>query len=87
LSKPAAGDFWIDHQDAGLFHAVGSKVVEQIPWAKLGYIELPPFPGVGSRAWGLWLGQNEGRVIYYKDHQVRESYGTNDGLVRDESVT
>jgi hypothetical protein len=35
IAESGNGDFWIDHQDEGLFHAVDGRVVEQIPWVKL----------------------------------------------------
>jgi signal transduction histidine kinase/ligand-binding sensor domain-containing protein len=75
-----AGDLWIANQDQGLFHLTGGRVVEQIPWARLGRKDfgyaLSPDP-VGG---GLWLGFYLGGVAYFKDGQVRATYAANDGL-------
>jgi signal transduction histidine kinase/ligand-binding sensor domain-containing protein len=80
IAETSTGDFWIDHQDAGLFHFVANKVVEQIPWAKLG-LSRPPRSLISDRArTGLWLGLSEDGLAYYADHQIRKSYGTADGL-------
>jgi ligand-binding sensor domain-containing protein len=73
------GDFWIDHQDEGLFHVVADKVVEQIPWTKL-HVSSPSSMISDRTRGGLWLGLREGGVRYYADHQIRKSYGTAGGL-------
>ena len=80
IVQESAGDLWINDQDQGLFHLLGEKVVERIPWPKLGHEDvataLVPDPARG----GLWLGFYKGGVAYYKDGQVRERYGKADGL-------
>jgi len=75
----SAGSIWISHAQ-GLFQLRLGKVAETISWAKLGRkdyaIALLPDPRRG----GLWLGFFHGGVAYFKDGQVRASYGSADGL-------
>jgi signal transduction histidine kinase len=80
IAGDSAGNIWISHSVAGLFHLLGGSLVERIPWAKLGTgdhaITLFPDPGRGD----LWLGFREGGVRSFKDGQVRVSYASADGL-------
>jgi signal transduction histidine kinase/ligand-binding sensor domain-containing protein len=79
IAEGSSGDFWIDDQDEGLFHAIAGNVVERIPWAKLGIVN--PNSVVSDRALGgLWFGLTQGGLVYFSDHQIRKSYGTADGL-------
>ena len=76
-----AGTLWISHGDQGLFHLVGGKVVEQIPWGRLrqngAALSMLTDPVQG----GLWLGfGGGGSVAYFKDGQIRASYASADGL-------
>jgi signal transduction histidine kinase/ligand-binding sensor domain-containing protein len=79
IAEDSAGSLWISHVSEGLFHLIRGRVVERIPWARLGRTEDPrvllPDPMQG----GLWLGFGSG-VAYFKDGQVRASYGAADGL-------
>jgi signal transduction histidine kinase len=81
-----AGNIWVSQAES-LFHLRGARVVEQIPWAKLGHPD-----GVRSLVFdplrsGLWLAFRDGGVGYFKDGQVSASYtradGLGDGHVRD----
>ena len=81
IAEGTAGDLWISHQDDGLIHLVGQRVVEQIPWAKLGHRDFAyamlPDPTRG----GLWLGFCPGGgVANFNDGQVRAAYAGSDGL-------
>jgi signal transduction histidine kinase/ligand-binding sensor domain-containing protein len=73
-----AGNLWLSHQKEGLFRLFGGKVVEHIPWARLGHEDYAYSlsPGQG----GLWVGFFQGGVSDFKDGQVRESYASADGL-------
>jgi len=79
IAGDRAGNLWIS-QDESLFHLLGGRVVEQIPWAQLGRkdyaFDLRPDP-VGG---GLWLGFYPGGVMYFRDGQVRASYAATDRL-------
>ena len=71
---------WISYQDHGLVHWIDGKVVETVPWSKLGgdvvASSIMPDP-VGG---GLWLGFFQGGLVHYRDGQVAASYGKNEGL-------
>jgi signal transduction histidine kinase/sugar lactone lactonase YvrE len=80
ITEESAGNLWINDQEQGLFHLLDGRVVERIPWAKLGPQDharaLVPDRVLG----GLWLGFRGSGVAYLKDGQVRASYGAADGL-------
>jgi PAS domain S-box-containing protein len=80
IAGDSAGNIWISHSFAGLFHLLGGRVVERIPWAKLGSgdhaLALFSDPGRGD----LWLGFRGGGVKSFKDGLVRASYASADGL-------
>ncbi len=80
ITEDSAGDLWIS-QDQGFFHLLRGSVVEHIPWASLGHqgLALALAAADPSRG-GLWLGFSQGGVAYFKDDQVRASYGAADGL-------
>ncbi len=76
--SPMVGDtsrcLWISTPPS-LFHVRQGTVADEIPWLKLGRKD---------RAWavlpdpaqaGLWLGFLQGVVAYFKDYQIRASYG------------
>ena len=76
------GGIWISYQDLGLVHWTEGKVVERVPWSRLGgnviASSLAPDPVRG----GLWLGFFEGGLVHFKDGQVRASFGRKEGLGR-----
>jgi ligand-binding sensor domain-containing protein len=82
----SAGNVWVSHQK-GLLHLFGARVVELIPWVRLGRTE-PAFALLHDAVQGgLWLGFLDGGVAYFKDGQLRASYanaeGLGQGMVRD----
>jgi ligand-binding sensor domain-containing protein len=80
IAGVSSGNLWISHSMDGLFHLLGGRVRERIPWAKLGTddhaLALFPDPARG----GLWLGFRGGGVAFFKDGQVRAFYSSADGL-------
>ena len=86
FTDDSAGNVWVSHQK-GLLHLFGARVVELIPWARLGRTE-PAFALLQDPVQGgLWLGFFDGGVAYFKDGQLRASYasveGLGQGMVRD----
>ena len=86
FTDDSAGNVWVSHQKA-LLHLFGARVVELIPWARLGRTE-PAFALLHDPVQGgLWLGFFDGGVAYFKDGQLRASYasaeGLGQGMVRD----
>ena len=86
FTDDSAGNVWMSHQE-GLFHLFGARVVERIPWAKLGRREPATALLHDAVQGGLWLGFRDGGVAYFKDGQLRASYagaeGLGQGMVRD----
>jgi PAS domain S-box-containing protein len=80
MAGDRAGNLWIAFSQFGLFQLLGGKVVERIPWEKLGHsgpsLALLHDPVRG----GLWLGFVGGGIAYFKDGQVRAQYAEADGL-------
>jgi ligand-binding sensor domain-containing protein/signal transduction histidine kinase len=80
IAEDNSGDLWIGNQDQGLYKVAGGRVVEQIPWARLGRQDhASPVLGDPVKG-GLWLGFYHGGLAYFKDGQVQASYGRGDGL-------
>jgi ligand-binding sensor domain-containing protein len=82
IASDSSGNLWIS-EDQALFHLIGERVVERIPWAELGRkaaaATLLPDPTQG----GLWLGFVRDGVAYFKNRQVRASYAGTAGSGED----
>jgi signal transduction histidine kinase/ligand-binding sensor domain-containing protein len=78
IAGDSAGNLWLS-QPESLFHLRGGKVVERIPWAKLGREDHARAMLADPLRGGLWLGFQRG-VAYFKDGRIRASYTTADGL-------
>jgi signal transduction histidine kinase len=74
-----AGGIWISDQQS-LYHLKGRTVAEAIPWTKLGHKDYAWIILPDSARGGLWLGFREGGVAYFKDHEIRLSYGREQGF-------
>ncbi len=83
IAGDSAGNLWISHQDHGLFHLRDGRLVEQIPWARLGRKDFAYALLADPVQGGLWLGYFKGGVAYFKDGEVRTSYAGPDGLGED----
>jgi signal transduction histidine kinase len=77
-----AGNLWISEQDHGLYHLLGGKLVEQIPWAALDRADFASALSADPAGGGVWLGFYRGGVAYFRDGQIRASYQVADGLGR-----
>ena len=73
------GDLWVaEHQS--LLHLRAGRLVEQIPWSKLGRQENASVLRADDQG-GMWFGfWRGGGVAYFKDSQVRAVYTTAQGL-------
>jgi len=78
MAEDYSGNLWLS-QRASLFHLRGGKVVEQIPWARLGQREQARSLVADPAGEGLWLAF-PGNVVYFKSGQIRASYTVADGL-------
>jgi signal transduction histidine kinase/ligand-binding sensor domain-containing protein len=76
--EDSAGDLWISF-DQGLFHLRDGRV-ERTPWTKLCSEGLAFSLAADPLEGGLWLGFTGGGVAYLKNGQIRERYGSAEGL-------
>jgi signal transduction histidine kinase/ligand-binding sensor domain-containing protein len=79
FTEDGAGNVWVSHQE-GLFRLVGARVVERIPWARLGRGQPASALVHDAVKGGLWLGFRDGGVAYFQDGQLRTSYSGVEGL-------
>lgn len=79
IAQDTAKAVWFANEHAGLFQVSGDKVVQQIPWSRLGHDDHVSAMAADQKG-GLWLGFFLGGIAYYHDGQVRASYSTGDGL-------
>jgi len=74
------GNIWIAHMDRGLIHLLGGRMMERIPWARLGHkdhaIALATDPSQG----GVWLGFFDGGIAYLSGNRIERQYTSADGL-------
>ncbi|HTZ33311.1 MAG TPA: two-component regulator propeller domain-containing protein [Methylomirabilota bacterium] len=70
---------WLNNEQHGLIRASRDAEVEAIPWSRLGQSDVGLSMAVDPSQGGLWLGFVHG-MTYWKDGQVRRSYGAKDGL-------
>jgi|RhiMethySRZTD1v2_1073278.scaffolds.fasta_scaffold06011_5 signal transduction histidine kinase/ligand-binding sensor domain-containing protein len=79
ITGDSAGNLWMSHQE-GLFHLLDARLVERIPWARLGRREPATAVLHDARQGGVWLGFRDGGVAYFNDGQIRASYAADEGL-------
>jgi signal transduction histidine kinase len=79
ITGDRAGNVWISH-DEGLFQLRQARVVERIPWARLGRREPASALLHDPMQDGLWLGFPDGGVALHKHGQLRASYAGSEGL-------
>jgi signal transduction histidine kinase/ligand-binding sensor domain-containing protein len=81
MTADPAGNVWLSHRD-GFFRLFGGRLSERVPWAKLGRKEAANALLYDAVQGGLWLGFLDGGVGFFKDNQLRASYGEAEGLAR-----
>ncbi|HLX42288.1 MAG TPA: two-component regulator propeller domain-containing protein, partial [Bryobacteraceae bacterium] len=79
IAGDRAGNVWVSHSES-LYHLRDTKVIEEIPWSKLGRPDGARALAADATGDGLWIAWRDGGVAYFKDHQVRRSYTPADGL-------
>ena len=79
FTEDTAGNVWMSHQE-GLFHLFRERVVERIPWTRLGRGQPATALLHDAAHGGLWLGFRDGGVAYFQDGQLRASYSAVEGL-------
>src|SRR4030095_8753608 len=79
FTEDTAGNVWMSHQE-GLFHLFRERVVERIPWTRLGRGQPANALLHDAAHGGLWLAFRDGGVAYFQDGQLRASYSAVEGL-------
>jgi signal transduction histidine kinase/ligand-binding sensor domain-containing protein len=79
IADGVAGSVWLAQED-DLSRVLGGRVVERIPWAKLGRKKPANALLHDPAQSGIWLGFHDGGVAYFQDGQLRASYGQREGL-------
>ena len=79
FADDSAGNVWVSHQE-GLLRLFGARVVERIPWARLGRKQPASALLHDAVRGGLWLGFKDGGFAYFRDGQLRASYAGAEGL-------
>jgi signal transduction histidine kinase len=80
IAGDTGGNLWIGDQKQGLFHLMEGKVVDRIPWAKMGRKDFASALLSDPLQGGLWIGFYQGGVAYFRDGQVRASYASVNGF-------
>jgi signal transduction histidine kinase/ligand-binding sensor domain-containing protein len=80
IAEDGRGDLWVANHDNGLIHLSGNKVVEKIPWSRLGHKDNANALTADLVRGGLWLGFYDGGVEHFADAKVQASYTAADGL-------
>jgi signal transduction histidine kinase/ligand-binding sensor domain-containing protein len=75
-----AGNLWMVNQTVDLVGLSPNAEAARIPWAELGHKDPASVVSADPRKGGIWLGFSEGGIAYWKDGQVRASFGAADGL-------
>jgi len=80
IAEGRDGSLWIMEVQQGLIHLRGTEVVERIPWLALGHSDHAICLNRDAKRGGIWLGFFRGGIAFFKDGQIREKYGTAEGL-------
>ncbi len=79
IAQDTANTVWVANEHAGLLQISGDKMVQHIPWSKLGRNDHVSTMAADPKG-GIWLGFFLGGIAYYTDGQIRASYSTTEGL-------
>jgi signal transduction histidine kinase len=75
------GNLWIAASEQGLARLRDGRLVEQIPWNKLGIQGALSNPLAADTVnGGVWVASWSGGVLWFRDGQVRASFGAKEGL-------
>jgi signal transduction histidine kinase len=74
------GNIWVANTDLGLLRISGDRIVERIPWARLGHTGYARALAVDPLSGDLWLGFLEGGIEHLKNGQIVASYGAKERL-------
>jgi len=79
IVQDSAGDIWMAEQRGGLLHLSHDKLVEQIPWSRLGHKDFAISLAADPRG-GIWLGFFNGTISHLSSGKIDTTYTAADGL-------
>ena len=80
VTRDGAGNLWMT-SGQWLYRWSGGRVTESFPSAKLGLRgDIATLLAVDRLHGGIWVASWVGGLVYFKDGQIRASYGAADGL-------
>jgi signal transduction histidine kinase/ligand-binding sensor domain-containing protein len=80
IAEDRAGNLWVAHRDAGILELSSDRVLQQIPWSRIGWSGFGHRLAVDAVHGGLWIGFASGGVVHVADGRVRAAYGASEGL-------
>jgi len=80
VARDTQGNLWIANDDQGLLRLSKDGIVQQISWASIGHKDGAQSLAADRSTGGLWLGFDGGGVAYFRDGQIKETYGRAEGL-------
>ena len=80
VAQDERGVLWIANQDQGLLRLSKDGAVQKISWASIGHGDGAQSLAANRSTGGLWLGFNQGGVAYFRDGEIKETYGPAEGL-------
>ncbi|HKE20772.1 MAG TPA: ATP-binding protein, partial [Bryobacteraceae bacterium] len=80
IAQDKAGNLWIANEESGLFRLSARSEVQQFPRDRLRHKDNASALAADPVQGGLWLGFFNGGIEYFRDGEVRASFGATDGL-------
>jgi signal transduction histidine kinase/ligand-binding sensor domain-containing protein len=80
IAQDKAGNLWIANEESGLFRLSERGEVQQIPRDQLRHKDNASALAADPVQGGVWLGFFNGGIEYFRDGEVRASFGSSDGL-------
>jgi len=80
IREDLARNLWIANRNLGLIELSNDVRVQRIPWTALGHKDPGMALAIDPSRGGLWVGFNQGGIVWFSGGQVRASYSTAEGL-------
>jgi signal transduction histidine kinase/ligand-binding sensor domain-containing protein len=80
IAQDKTGNLWIANEESGLFRLSARSEVQQIPRDRLRHKDNVSALAADPVQGGLWLGFFNGGIEYFREGEVRASFGASDGL-------
>jgi signal transduction histidine kinase/ligand-binding sensor domain-containing protein len=80
IAEEDAGNLWFSDLKLGIYHFLDGKLLDPVPWTKLGHKDEATAMIYDPARGGLWLGFRQGGVAFFKEGNEGASYAAGDGL-------